>query len=87
MRVSVKDSKRINSQNARSSLEVSDLEKLNKVVHDAKEFVTSVKNRSLLDDSSSSDNGLQAYITYRSCIPPVTEEKLSVMSFEVILSF
>lgn len=41
------------------------------------------QRRSLLDDSSTSESGSRAYITYRSCIPAVNEEKLSVLGFEV----
>jgi len=48
------------------------------------EFITSQSQRTLLDDSSASDNKSQAYVTYRSCIPADTEEKLSVLGFEVI---
>ncbi|XWS22525.1 hypothetical protein CRYUN_Cryun29cG0043900 [Craigia yunnanensis] len=40
------------------------------------------KYRSLLDDSSTSEGGVRAYITYRSCIQAVNEEKLSVLAFE-----
>ncbi|KAI4328333.1 hypothetical protein L6164_020693 [Bauhinia variegata] len=81
-----KDSKGTNSKNARSFLEVSDsIEKLQNVLHSAQDFTTSVKHRNLLDDSSPSDNKLQAYITYRSCISPVTEERLSVLGFEGIV--
>ncbi|XP_054789638.1 uncharacterized protein LOC129311114 isoform X2 [Prosopis cineraria] len=84
IKVSMKDSKRTNSQNARLSLEISDkMDKLNNALHDAREFTTSVKHRSLVDDSFASDNKSRAYITYRSCILPATEEKLSVLRFEV----
>ncbi|XP_028801950.1 uncharacterized protein LOC114757124 [Neltuma alba] len=41
--------------------------------------------QSTLDGSSTSGNGLQAYITYRSCIPSTTEDKLSVLGFEGIV--
>ncbi|KAF7809226.1 putative transmembrane protein [Senna tora] len=88
IKVSVKDLQRTNSRNTQPSLEDSDnMERLNKALHDARDFATSVKNRSLLDDSFTSDNGSQAYITYRGCIPPATEEKLSVLSFEGIVIF
>ncbi|XWS34902.1 hypothetical protein CRYUN_Cryun21dG0076800 [Craigia yunnanensis] len=43
------------------------------------------KRRSLVDDSSTSESGLQAYITYRSCIQAVNEERLSVLGFEGII--
>ncbi|KAE9454568.1 hypothetical protein C3L33_13532, partial [Rhododendron williamsianum] len=39
----------------------------------------------LLSDVSTSVSGSQAYITYRSCIPAVNEEKLSVLGFEGIM--
>lgn len=65
-------------QNDRSALESSEVE-----VKHAKEFNSSVTQRSLLDDSSSSEGGNQVYITYRSCVPAVNEERLSVLGFEV----
>ncbi|KAK9024296.1 hypothetical protein V6N11_004465 [Hibiscus sabdariffa] len=43
------------------------------------------KRRSLLDGSSTSKSRARAYITYRSCIPAVNEEKLSVLGFEGII--
>ncbi|XP_022776013.1 uncharacterized protein LOC111317820 isoform X1 [Durio zibethinus] len=43
------------------------------------------KRRSLRDDSSTSEGGVRAYITYRSCIQIVNEEKLSVLGFEGII--
>ncbi|KAF7123737.1 hypothetical protein RHSIM_Rhsim12G0053000 [Rhododendron simsii] len=45
---------------------------------------TAQKGR-LLSDVSTSVTGSQAYITYRSCIPAVNEEKLSVLGFEGIM--
>lgn len=57
------------------------------MLHDADKIVTVVKNRSLLEDSSSSEGTPQAYITYRSCIPSINEEKLSVLDFEVCILF
>ncbi|XP_028754336.1 uncharacterized protein LOC114713831 [Neltuma alba] len=87
-KISMKDSKRTHSQNARLSLEVSDnTDKLNKALHHARGFTTTVKHRSLPDESFTSDNRSQAYITYRSCILPATEEKLSVLRFEGIVIF
>ncbi|KAI9125438.1 hypothetical protein K1719_004054 [Acacia pycnantha] len=47
----------------------------------------SQNGQSTLDSSSTSGNGSQAYITYRSCIPSTTEDKLSVLSFEGIVIF
>nr|GLL32001.1 uncharacterized protein LOC109161028 [Ipomoea trifida] len=44
-----------------------------------------IRQRSLLEDSSTSENGLPAYITYRSCITPISEERLSVLGFEGIM--
>ncbi|XP_021292631.1 uncharacterized protein LOC110422921 [Herrania umbratica] len=43
------------------------------------------KRRSLLDDSSTSGGSSNAYITYRSCMQTVNEEKLSVLGFEGII--
>ncbi|KAJ7953711.1 Mediator of DNA damage checkpoint protein 1 [Quillaja saponaria] len=81
-----KDTKGKTSKEARSTLEVSDGNaKVDDVFHNAEGFTSYVKHRSLLDDSSTSENGLQAYITYRSCIPPVNEEKVSVVGFEGIM--
>ncbi|KAM7269778.1 hypothetical protein ACFE04_025275 [Oxalis oulophora] len=67
-----KDGKKKKSQNAQSDLEISHSEK---------------PNRRLLDDSSVAKSGPQAYITYRSCIQAVNEEKLSVLGFEGIVLF
>ncbi|XVF84852.1 hypothetical protein PTKIN_Ptkin17bG0072700 [Pterospermum kingtungense] len=58
------------SEKSRSNLEISASEE------------NSRKRRCLLDDSSTSKGGIRAYITYRSCIPAVNEEKLSVLGFE-----
>ncbi|CAH9087505.1 unnamed protein product [Cuscuta epithymum] len=44
-----------------------------------------VRTRILLEDLSTSESGLQAYITYRSCITTVSEERLSVIGFEEIM--
>ncbi|KAM5566636.1 hypothetical protein ABKV19_015004 [Rosa sericea] len=79
----LKDAKaKIGPKMSRSTLEVShNISEL----HNAEELGTLLKRRSLLDDSSAEENGKQAYITYRSCIPPVNEEKLSVLGFEVIV--
>lgn len=41
-------------------------------------------HKRLLADSSKSGGGTSAYVTYRSCIPAINEEKLSVLGFEVI---
>jgi hypothetical protein len=84
-----KDAKGKNSRDSRSTLEISDNSaKLHAASHDAKELTTSMRHRSLLGDSSTLENGQQAYITYRSCTLAVNEEKLSVLGFEVcLLSF
>ncbi|KAL2543095.1 hypothetical protein Adt_04073 [Abeliophyllum distichum] len=50
---------------------------------EAEQITISTRQRSLLDDSSKSKGGSNFYITYRSCIPAVNEEKLSVLGFEV----
>lgn len=57
------------------------------VEHVYGELITSQSQRTLLDDSSASDNKSQAYVTYRSCIPADTEEKLSVLGFESVVIF
>ncbi|KAL2559309.1 uncharacterized protein Fot_04048 [Forsythia ovata] len=49
---------------------------------EAEQITISTRQRSLLDDSSKSKGGSNFYITYRSCIPAVNEEKLSVLGFE-----
>ncbi|KAL4574154.1 hypothetical protein LXL04_020979 [Taraxacum kok-saghyz] len=43
------------------------------------------KGRSLLKDSSDIEVGKEVYVTYRSCIPAIDEEKLSVIGFEAIM--
>lgn len=48
-------------------------------------LTSSVRQRNLLDDSSSSKSGIHTYITYRSCVLSINEEKLSVLGFEVIV--
>ncbi|WVZ11734.1 hypothetical protein V8G54_016264 [Vigna mungo] len=76
---STKDAKKTKSQKGRSSLEIGDAT--------AGEYTHSQSDRRLAEDSSSSDNSSQAYITYRSCITPVNEEKLSVLNFEGVVIF
>ncbi|KAM1170671.1 hypothetical protein ACFX13_021441 [Malus domestica] len=77
-----KEAKMKGAQKSRSALEIShNIEESDK----ADNLGTYVKHRSLLDDSSTQEP--QAYITYRSCIPAVNEEKLSVLGFEVIVLF
>ncbi|XP_019445521.1 PREDICTED: uncharacterized protein LOC109349242 isoform X2 [Lupinus angustifolius] len=85
---SIKDTKKTKAQKGRSSMEISDsIEKSHKVSHVDVDFTTPQSHRILLDDSSASDNKSQAYITYRSCIPPETDEKLSVLGFEGVVMF
>ncbi|KAI3730947.1 hypothetical protein L1987_62128 [Smallanthus sonchifolius] len=43
------------------------------------------KDRNLLEDSSNIEVGPEIYVTYRSCIPAVNEEKLSVLGFEALM--
>ncbi|KAK1415695.1 hypothetical protein QVD17_31480 [Tagetes erecta] len=43
------------------------------------------KDRNLLEDSSNIEVGPEIYVTYRSCIPAVNEEKLSVLGFEGLM--
>ncbi|CAI9775416.1 unnamed protein product [Fraxinus pennsylvanica] len=52
---------------------------------ETEQITISTRQRSLLDDSSKSKGGSNFYITYRSCIPAVNEEKLSVLDFEAIM--
>lgn len=84
------DSKETGNKNmqGRSTLDTTyENVKVNVKLHDAEEFSASITQRSLLDDSSMSEGGSEAYITYRSCIPAVNEEKISVLGFEVCLFF
>lgn len=53
--------------------------------HNEQALTSSVRQRTLLDESSSSKSGLHTYITYRSCVLSINEEKLSVLGFEVIM--
>ncbi|XP_042496636.1 uncharacterized protein LOC122075619 [Macadamia integrifolia] len=55
------------------------------IVQDADERSSSIIYRRYLDDSSTSEGGKQAYITYRSCKPALDEERLSVLGFEGIM--
>ncbi|MCL7041338.1 hypothetical protein MKW94_019952 [Papaver nudicaule] len=68
------------SKKSRSTLE-------NSMMLDTGETASSIKSRRVLDDSSTSEDGRQAYITYRSCVPAVNQEKLSVLGFEGIMLF
>lgn len=72
------------SHDGRSMLEMSYEHKLViSMLSDASGHASSVAHRNLRDASVSATDGSQAYITYRSCIPSVNEEKLSVLGFEV----
>ncbi|KAL2666879.1 hypothetical protein AAZV13_01G035800 [Glycine max] len=85
---STKDAKKTKSQKGRLSLEISDgIAESHIVSHVAGEINPSQSHRRLVDDSLSSDNSSQAYITYRSCITPVNEEKLSLLNFEGLVIF
>lgn len=85
---STKDAKKTKPQKTRSTLEISNSSaKSHTDEHVYGEFITSQSQRTLLDDSSASDNKSQAYVTYRSCIPADTEEKLSVLGFEGVVIF
>ncbi|XAR64991.1 hypothetical protein NMG60_11008912 [Bertholletia excelsa] len=71
---------------SRSTLENSIAnKKIHVILHNADELPTSVSQRSLLAESSTSATESRSYITYRSCITPVNEEKLSVVGFEAII--
>ncbi|PON46532.1 structural polyprotein [Parasponia andersonii] len=79
-----KDANEKVSRKSRSTLEIFPRNvKLH--VHNLEELGTKLKHRRLLADSSTQERGNQAYITYRSCIPAVSEEKLSVLGFEEIV--
>lgn len=55
--------------------------------HNEQALTSSVRQRNLLDDSSSSKSVIHMYITYRSCVLSINEEKLSVLGFEVSTCF
>lgn len=60
--------------------------KLNTALVNARKLALSARNfrwRRLLGPSFTVEGGKKTYITYRSCIPPVGEEKLGVLGFEV----
>ncbi|KAI3467436.1 hypothetical protein Pfo_024099 [Paulownia fortunei] len=77
-----KDAKSSKAQKTRSTLEFMDFG-VNQ--HDADLIISSTRQRRLLSDSSKSKGGPRAYVTYRSCIPAVNEEKLSVLGFESLM--
>ncbi|CAA2939461.1 Structural poly [Olea europaea subsp. europaea] len=78
---------RLKCQPTGSSSEKEKSQKLEKGRSDleTEQSTISTGQRSLLDDSSKSKGGSNSYITYRSCIPAVYEEKLSVFDFEGIM--
>ncbi|XP_052117534.1 uncharacterized protein LOC107489061 isoform X1 [Arachis duranensis] len=84
----IKGKEKINPREGRSLFEFSNnIETSDELSHVSGEFTTTQSQRHLLDDSSASDNKSHAYITYRSCIPPASGEKLSVLNFEAIMLF
>ncbi|KAJ9554378.1 hypothetical protein OSB04_018423 [Centaurea solstitialis] len=74
-------------QKGRNNLEnTNEKLKVHVLVHDAEDPAASIRHRNLLEKSSSSeDDESGVYITYRSCIPAINEEKLSVLGFEAII--
>lgn len=74
-----------NANGEKKKKDRSALESKGSEVKHAKELSSSATQRSLLDDSSSVEGENQAYITYRSCIPAVNEERFSVLGFEGIV--
>ncbi|KAL0336250.1 UNVERIFIED_CONTAM: hypothetical protein Sradi_4836900 [Sesamum radiatum] len=74
-----KDSESFKERKPRATLEVTDLG-VNQ--HDTDVVISATRQRTLLDHSSKSKGRSNAYVTYRSCIPAVNEEKISVLGFE-----
>lgn len=71
-------------QKGRANLEnANDKLKLHELMHNAEDSTASISQRNLLKDSSTMELGKVVYVTYRSCIPAVNEEKLSILGFEV----
>ncbi|XP_022943147.1 uncharacterized protein LOC111447964 isoform X3 [Cucurbita moschata] len=88
--VEVKDTSKVSnekkSHDGRSTLEMSYEHKLvNHLQSDASDHASSVAHRHQRDGSISGTVGSQDYIIYRSCIPSVNDEKLSVLGFEGIV--
>ncbi|KAK4429917.1 hypothetical protein Salat_1292400 [Sesamum alatum] len=77
-----KDSESIKERKPRATLEVTDLG-VNQ--HDTDLIISAARRRTLLDRSSKSKGRSNAYVTYRSCIPAVDEEKISVLGFEALM--
>ncbi|KAM3203065.1 putative protein isoform X1 [Capsicum annuum] len=77
-----------NEKKNRSALEDTDTAARPHVMkHNEQALTSSARQRSLLDDSSTSKSGMHTYITYRSCVLSVNEENLSVLGFEVSTCF
>ncbi|KAL7132962.1 hypothetical protein ABFS83_12G110200 [Erythranthe nasuta] len=74
-----KDAKSSKGQEKRSTLESEDSGFNHR---DSEQITSSSRQRRLKSDSSKSKG---SYATYRSCIPAVNEEKLSVLGFEAIM--
>ncbi|KAM3358841.1 putative protein isoform X2 [Capsicum galapagoense] len=75
-----------NEKKNRSALEDTDTAARPHVMkHNEQALTSSARQRSLLDDSSTSKSGMHTYITYRSCVLSVNEENLSVLGFEMIM--
>ncbi|KAK4763695.1 hypothetical protein SAY87_013133 [Trapa incisa] len=78
--VEVTDGAKAKSVKGRSALDLLQ-DKAGPLLHTGEETI-SVDHRTLLEDSSSVEDGRQSYTTYRSCIPASNVEKISVVSFE-----
>ncbi|XP_050235919.1 uncharacterized protein LOC126685954 [Mercurialis annua] len=77
-----KDVNEKKSQNRRSVVEITHgTAKPHTTLHDT----ASSKDSSIIDEASKLEDGSQGYITYRSCISPVNEEKVSLLGFEGIV--
>ncbi|KAA8533062.1 hypothetical protein F0562_033405 [Nyssa sinensis] len=87
IRAGSKDADCQKTHKSRSALENThdNAKKTHVMLHDAEELTISIRQRHLLDDSSTLEGGSQTYITYRSCI--VNKEKLSLLGFKGIIVF
>ncbi|CAN4124328.1 unnamed protein product [Withania somnifera] len=84
IKASSKEVKNINGNKNRSALEDAYTAfRPHLMKRDEQAVTSSVRQRNLLEDSSTSKNGKHTYLTYRSCVLSVNEEKLSVLGFEV----
>ncbi|KAL3631092.1 hypothetical protein CASFOL_024076 [Castilleja foliolosa] len=77
-----KDAKKLEARKTRSMIEHRD-PGVNQL--DDELAISSKRQRRLFSVSSKSTDGSGAYVTYRSCIPAVNEEKLSVLGFEALM--